>query len=296
MNHRTIKNRLLIAAVFTFAIMIAEGIGGYLARSLALIGDAVHMFMDVVALILAWFAIVISERPSTITKSYGYHRVEVFAAFLNGSLLLVMSGGIFVESFRLFWNPREIEEMTVLLVALFGLITNLIVIYYFKDSAFNTTNLNVQSVFAHILGDSLASVGVIIGAIIIHFTGWYQLDALIGMAIGLLILWGTFRIISDSMHILLEGVPKGVSLIEVRQAIVDIPAVKNVHELHIWCICSNIYALSAHAIVSEYDTKSGGLLEEIRRTLRDRFNIDHSTIQLELVSCGKAEVFCDIKH
>ena len=297
MDHPMVKNRLRIAAVLTFIIMTVEGVGGYIADSLALIGDASHMLMDTMALSLAWLAIIISEKPSTITKSYGYHRAETFAALVNGLLLLFVAGGILVESVKRFWNPREIDVVIVLWVGSFGLVFNLIIMFFLSDLKRQGDDLNVKSAFLHVLSDSLASAGVIVGTIVIHFTGWYQADAAIGIGIGVLILRGSFRILSDSVHILLEGVPKGISLPEVRQTMTGIPSIEDVHELHIWCICSNIYALSAHALIdSRTDSHGQTLLHEIRTVLKEQFNIVHSTIQLESVSCGEKKVFCDIKH
>ena len=297
MDQHIIKNRLRIAVIVTFVIMILEGSGGVLSKSLALLSDAVHMLIDAVALSLAWFAIIISERPSTDTKSFGYHRVETLVAFLNGLLLFFMAIGIFIESIKRLWSPQEIHEMLVIWVAFLSLVANLVIMFFLRDSLRYKTDLNIKSAFFHVLGDSLASVSVIISATIIHFTGWLQLDAAVGTFIGFLILFGSFKIISDSLQILLEGVPKNISLSEVRRAIIEIPSVENIHELHIWCICSNIYVLSAHALIrNEKDIERQSLLEEIRTVLKERFGITHSTVQLETVSCGKMEKLCDIKH
>ncbi len=297
MNPSLVKRRLKIAIFFTLIILGAEFLGGIWANSLALLSDAAHLFMDLVALCLTWFALIICERPSTNTKTFGYHRIETFAAFLNGLLIFGIAFGILFESIDHFLNPQEVQSAIVIWVATIGLIVNLAIMYSLRKPVSETQDLNIKSAFYHILGDSLASVGVILGGLIIQYTGWYQVDAVVSLGIGLLILWGTFKILSESIHILLEGVPKGVSLTEVENAITAIPAVKNVHELHIWCICSNIYALSTHALVqNDGQNKVQTLLEEIRAVLKNRFNIAHSTIQLESISCGKSGILCEMKH
>lgn len=297
MNLSPVKKRLQIAALLTFFIVLLEVAGGIISGSLALLSDAAHMFMDGFALCLSWLAITISERPSTDTKTYGYHRIEIFAAFVNGVLLFFLACGILYESFQRFMNPEEVHSPTVILVAAAGLATNLVVIYFLKDSVKQTRDLNLKSAFYHVLGDSLASIGVIVGGVIMFYTGWYVLDALIGAAIACLLLWGTKTIIADSVHILLEGVPKGISISEVGKELTAIATVKDVHELHIWCICSNIYALSAHALVTDQEAnRVAPLLEEIRTVLKEKFNITHSTIQFEFIPCGKSNTLCEMKH
>lgn len=296
MDNFQIKRRLKIAVFLTLLILCLETAGGILANSLALLSDAAHMFMDGFALSLSWFAIVISERPSTQTKTYGYHRIEIFAAFLNGVLLFFLACGILYEAFQRFMDPREVQSLAVVFVAITGLAINLVVIYFLKETA-RGRDLNLKSAFYHVLGDSLASIGVIAGGVVMFYTDWYFLDALVSAGIALLLLWGTQTIISDSVHILLEGVPKGISLSEVEKGLIAIPGIQAVHELHIWSICSNVYALSAHALV---DGPNGGrtdsMLEEIKILLKEKFDIAHTTIQMESISCGAAEALCELKH
>ncbi len=295
MESTQVQKRLKIAIFLTFAIFCFEAAGGWIAGSLALLSDAGHMFSDVFALFLSWMALRIATLPSTSTKTYGYHRLEIFAALINGLLLLGMAGTILFEAFERFQNPREVQTGIVLLVGGIGLATNLAVIYFLKEPGLQSGDLNVKSALYHVLGDTLASLGVIAGALVMQWTGWFWVDALVGAAIACLLIWGAKHILTDSVHILLEGVPKGISLSEVKRELTAIPAIKNIHELHIWCICSNIYALSTHALVGD-SKASQGLLTEVQDVLRQKFNITHTTIQFESTPCGQGEILCDMNH
>ncbi|MEC7641659.1 MAG: cation diffusion facilitator family transporter [Nitrospinota bacterium] len=296
MKSALIKKRLRLAIFFTLIILTMETVGGILSGSLALLSDAVHIFMDGFALCLSLAAITISERPSTNTQTYGYHRIEIFAAFVNGVFLFGLACTILYESYQRFINPHEVKSLVVILVALVGLLANLSVIYLLKDMP-TSRDLNLKSAFYHVLGDSLASVGVIAGGIVMYYTHWYTLDALTGAAIGCLLIWGTKTIIADSVHILLEGVPKGISIPEVQKELTAIPAIKDIHELHIWCLCSNIYAFSAHVLIKDQTVEQvESTLKDIKAVLKDRFNISHSTIQFECNSCIEAPVLCEMRH
>ena len=170
-------------------------------------------------------------------------------------------------------------------------------VIYLLKSTLTGRDLNLKSAFYHVLGDCLASVGVILGGIIMFYTHWYIIDAIIGASIGCLLLWGTKTIIADSIHILLEGVPKGISIPEVQKELTSIPAINGVHELHIWCLCSNIYAFSAHVLINNQKVEQvESILKDIKVLLKDRFNISHSTIQFECNSCREAPVLCEMKH
>ena len=297
MKSSEIKKRLQLAIVLTFTLLCAEVAGGLWAHSLALLSDAAHMFIDVFALCLSFFALVISELPTNSNKTYGYHRMEILAALINGIVLLIMAGGILLEAFERWQNPAEVNSTIVIWVAAFGLCANLGVIYFLTGPMNHGHDLNIRSAFYHVLGDTIASVGVVIGGIVMLYTGWYFVDSLLAATISLLLIWGAFKLISESVHILLEGVPKGVSIEEVEKELTSIPEIKNIHELHIWCICSNIYALSTHALINDQKVNQvESILEDIRSLLKKRFNITHSTVQFESSPCANQEIFCDIKH
>ena len=299
MNTPTIEKRLKFAVILTALVLLVEVIGGFLANSLALLGDAAHMFTDVFALSLSLFALKISGKPSTDTKTFGYHRVEIFVAFVNGVLLLCMAGGIFYEAVNRFINPQDVKSHVLIIAAVIGLVTNLCVLYFLKDHGGHghSHDLNIKSAFYHVIGDSIASVGVIIGGVIMLYTEWYLADSIIAAMISIFLFWIAKNIIKSALHILLEAVPEGISVQEVKQTLKSIPAIKDIHELHIWCICSNIYALSAHALVNDQKVNQvESILDEVKGTLKTKFNITHSTIQFETNLCGDSEVLCDMKH
>lgn len=294
-----VQNKLKLAILLTSVVMVAEAAGGILANSLALLGDAAHMLTDVFSLSLSWLALKIADKPVTATKTYGYHRMEIFAALLNGILLFIMALWIIWEAVHRFQEPLVVHTPTVMVVAFVGLVTNLCVIYFLKDSALHdhAHDLNLKGAFYHVLGDTLASVAVMLGGLVMWYTQWYVLDVLIAVGVALILMWGARSIIAESVHILLEGVPRGISLQDVERELTSIPAVEDIHELHVWCICSNIYALSTHALVNDDKvTQVEDTLKEIKQLLKDRFNITHSTIQFEFSPCSASETLCDMKH
>ncbi len=297
MDSPTVKARLRLAIILTSLILCAEAIGGVLANSLALLSDAAHMFTDVFSLSLSWFALKIADRPSTQTKTYGYHRLETFAALINGGLLFLMAGGILYEAVQRMMTPKPVDTGLMMIIAAIGLITNLGVIYFLREPAKNTQDLNIKSALYHVFGDTLASIGVILGGVVMLWTGWYILDAILGAAIAGLLLWGAKSIFGDAVHILLEGVPKDISIPEVEKELNAIPEIKSVHELHIWCICSNVYALSTHLLINDQKVnQAGGILDTVQDMLREKFNITHSTIQFESSPCQEENGVCEIKH
>lgn len=297
MDSPAVQNRLKVAALLTLFILCIEVIGGILANSLALLSDAAHMFTDVFALTLSWFALKISYLPSNGEKTYGYHRIEILAAVVNGVVLILMAGGIFYEAVQRYQNPPAVDSEIVILVAALGLATNLIVIYYLKDPFRHTHDLNIRSAFFHVLGDLVASLGVLIGGGIIWLTGWYIVDPLLAASIALLLVWGAWNILSDAFHILLEGVPRGISLTEVKRELTALPAVRDIHELHIWSICSNIYALSTHALIHDSDANQfESTLTDMKELLETKFHITHSTIQFETRPCADDHTLCNIRH
>ncbi|TDJ50390.1 MAG: cation transporter [Nitrospina sp.] len=295
----SIQKKLQWAIILTFIVLCVEAVGGILSNSLALLSDAAHMLTDVFALSLSWLALKISSQPSTRTRTYGYHRIEIFAALTNSMLLLGMALGILWEAWGRFQNPQAVHSLMVMGIATIGLTANLGVIYFLKDAALHTHrhDLNIKSAFYHVLGDCLASVAVIIGAGVMWATQWYVLDSIIAALVAAVLVWGAGKIIRDSLHILLEGVPKGISLAEVEKELVALPEVNDIHELHIWCICSNIYALSTHALVNDQRmNQAENILADMKNLLEEKFNITHSTIQFETVPCNSNGDPCQMQH
>jgi cobalt-zinc-cadmium efflux system protein len=219
----------------------------------------------------------------------------VFASFINGSTVFIMALGIFYEAWQRFNQPQEIKSLPMLVIATIGLVLNL-----FSASALHGhshDDLNVKSAFLHVIGDAAASVGVIVGGAVIYFTKWYVVDAIISVGIGALIFSGSWRVVRDSAHILLEGVPRGMSTATVADAIKSVAGVNDVHHLNLWAICSHIIALSAHLdVMPEYRGKQAEVLRMIEELLFERFHISHTTLQVECTLCIDAPVIKELRH
>jgi len=248
-GHKSNIRNMMIVFVITISIMILEIVGGLVSNSLALLSDAGHMFTDVLAISLSLFAIKFATRPSTPEKTYGFYRLEILAAFLNGLLLCCIAVFIFYKAFNRFIHPREINSLYMLGVASIGLLANCIGIYFLSKA--NLNNLNVKSAFFHMLGDTISSVGVIIGGIWIYYTKIYAVDSLISLMIGFLILRGAFYLVKESIDIFLESTPKHIDQEQLVDGMCQIQGVKDVHHLHLWTITSDIHAMSAHVLIDD---------------------------------------------
>jgi cobalt-zinc-cadmium efflux system protein len=279
------QRNMLVVLSITAGIMIAEIIGGLLANSLALLSDAGHMLTDILALGFSLTAMRFARKPATLTKTFGFYRLEILAAFLNGVLLLAISLYIFYEAYHRLMDPREIKGLFMLIVAAIGLAANGAGIAILRRSALR--NLNVRSALFHLMGDTISSAGVIIGGIVIIYTGWYIVDPLIGILIGVLILRGAYSLVRESVDILLEATPKDMDAKALIGDLVGIEGVKDVHHVHLWTITSGIYAMSAHVVIDDcLISETTQLLNEIERLLQQKYIMEHITIQLESESCG----------
>lgn len=294
-NTNTGKSFLISIGV-TFAILIAEVIGGYWTGSLALLSDAAHVFMDVFALALSYLALRLSALPADDRHTYGYHRLEVVAALINGVTLGAIAIEIFTESWARWQNPQPIKSVEMMVIATIGLIANLIVVFVLGghdhvhkegEEEHGREDLNVRSAFLHVVGDAISSVGVIVAAVIIWFSGWTWVDPLMSVLIGVVIVISSWRVLKSSLHILVEGVPEGLSIEEVGQSMADVSDVQDVHDLHIWSICSGHVALSAHVITADQPlAKSNAMMTELKKRIA-KFGIEHTTIQFECIACGQ---------
>ncbi len=281
----TQRNMLIVLSI-TAVIMIAEIIGGLLANSLALLSDAGHMLTDILALGLSVVAMSFAQKPPTSSKTYGFYRLEILAAFFNGMLLLFISLYIFYEAYQRLLQPEEIKGLFMLVVASIGLLANGVGILVLRKSAHK--NLNVKSALFHIVGDTISSVGVIGGGLVILYTGWYLVDSVISICIGMLILRGAYSLAKESIDIFLEATPKDIDIEELLDDVHKIEGLKEMHHLHLWTITSGIYAMSAHVLIDDLLTsRSAIILEEIERLLQGKYNIEHTTIQFECESCGE---------
>ena len=280
----TQRNLLIVLSITAF-IMIAEITGGLIANSLALLSDAGHMLTDILALGLSVVAMRFAQKPPTSSKTYGFYRLEILAAFFNGLLLLFISLYIFYEAYQRLLQPKEIKGLVMLVVAAIGLLANGVGILVLRKSAHK--NLNVKSALFHIVGDTISSVGVIGGGLLILYTGWYLVDSVISIFIGMLILRGAYSLVKESVDIFLEATPKDIDIEELLDNVRKIEGVKEIHHLHLWTITSGIYAISAHVVIDDLLTStSATILKEIERLLQGKYSIEHTTIQFECESCG----------
>jgi cobalt-zinc-cadmium efflux system protein len=293
-RHISDKGRkpLKIALAIVLVILVAEVVGGILSNSLALLGDAGHMLVDGLALGLSLFAMTLARRPATSEKTFGYHRAEIMAALANGVILVLVSAYIFYEASQRFAEPPQIQTPLMLGIATIGLAGNLAGFLLLRRYVHQS--LNIKAAFWHIIGDTISSVGVIIGGVIILLTGWYIVDPIIAVLIGCIILWGAVRIVRESTDILMESVPRHVQVDKVVELIKNVPGVEDVHDIHIWTITSGLHALSAHVrIRDQMVSRSAEIVEMVNKQLSEDFNIRHTTLQLECESCPTGFI-CDI--
>lgn len=270
--------RLRAVLALTAAFMVAEVVGGLLSNSLALLADAGHMLTDAGAIALSLFAIRFARLPANDEKTFGYYRLEILAALINGAALLVISGWIVVEAWQRFHAPEPIEGGLMLVVASLGLAVNLLAAWLLHGAA--DESLNVRGAYLHVLGDLLGSVGAIAAAIVVLSTGWWPADPIISVLVAALILRSAWTLVRESVDVLLEAVPSHIDLTAVRAAMIELPAVQDVHDLHVWTLTSRYVALSAHAVVAD-PADNQTVLDEIRDCMERRFGIRHVTVQIE---------------
>ncbi len=276
------KHRLTIVFGLTTAYMLAEAIGGLLTGSLALLADAGHMLTDAGALGLAILAIQYAERPATLQKTFGYYRAEVLAALVNAAVLLLISVYILYEAWRRFSHPPEVMSRPMLVIAVIGLVVNFVGMRLLSGSAGHS--LNVKAAYLEVLSDMLGSLGVIAASVIMLTTRWYLADPIFGAAIGLFIVPRTWKMLKDTAHILMEGVPANLNLQTVQEEMLKVAGVVTVHDVHVWSLTSGVDSMSAHVCVE--DPKEGiRIMNQLREMLAKRFSISHTTIQIEDNQC-----------
>lgn len=281
------ERALWLALILTTIFLIAEVVAGVMTNSLALISDAAHMFTDSAALAIALLAIRIGKRAVDARRTFGYARFEILAAAFNAILLFLVALYILYEAWVRLNQPLEIQSNGMLVVAVLGLIVNLISMRLLSSG--KDHSLNLKGAYLEVWSDMLGSIGVIIGALIIRWTGWTWVDSVVAVGIGLWVLPRTWVLLKESLHILLEGVPEGIDLAAVERVILDCPQVVSVHDLHVWAISSGKTSLTAHVVFNAAGQGQGVLLSAIRAQLAQHFDIHHSTIQLEDTPCEQAE-------
>ena len=284
-GHGSNRRRLIAVLVLTLVYMLAEAIGGFVTNSLALLSDAGHMLADVASLLLALLAIWFATRPITARKTYGYYRMEILAALANGAALVVISLLISYEAFQRIKAPENVRGLEVMLIAVGGLVVNAASAFVLHSAS--AENLNMRGAFLHVIGDLLGSVGAIVAGALIWQWGLLIADPIISVLMCLLIIYSSWRLILESVNILLEGTPSHINVHAIVEAMHEVPGVSNVHDLHVWTISSGMDALSAHVTI-EPEISHREALERLQEQLRSGFNIGHLTIQIE--STDEAEV------
>jgi cobalt-zinc-cadmium efflux system protein len=288
---------LIFSLILTLGFVAVEAAAGFRSHSLALISDAGHNFTDAFALLLAAIGFYVQSRPADHRKTYGYHRAGVLAAFVNAVALILLAGVLFWESYQRLLHPEPVAEATMMIIAGLGLALNLGIALGLGGTHGHTHDVNVHAAWIHMVGDAASSAAIIGGAVLIHFTGWLAIDPMLSLVIGAGILWSAWGIVNDSLNILLEGLPKGLSLANVSGELSGLPGVIDVHDLHIWSLGSNAHALSCHVLIEDMPpSASDSILRRVNQVLCDRFDIHHSTVQFEHIKCALAEEPCTGQH
>ena len=288
------EKRLTLTLLVTVLIMAGEIVGGFLSNSLALLSDAGHMVTDALAIALGLVATRISKRPPDRKATFGYQRVGLVAALINGLSLLVIAVLIFYESYERFLSPPTVDIPVMLAIAVLGLAGNLAMAFILGHGH---KDLTLKSVWLHVLGDTLSSAGVIVSGVVIYLTGWIYADPVASLLIGGIIIWGGARLVRDTMSIFLNLTPSGFNVENLAAAIARMPDVIDIHDVHLWPVAHNHVAFSAHILVDDKTLKE---VETTKRNIEDMLKeagVDHSTLQIECscINCDSS-LYCQIKH
>lgn len=288
-HHHTEPNsrNILISILLNAIITLAEFVGGILSNSLALLSDAVHNLSDTMAIIISYIAMIIGKKNSTQKNTFGYKRIEILAALFNAVVLIAISIYLFYEAYERFINPEPIRSKLMFIVATIGLLGNLIsVLLLHRDSSHN---LNIKAAYMHLIGDTLSSIGVIIGSILIYFWNITWIDPLLTILIGLVIIKATWSILKETIEILMQASPENIDIKEIQTELEKHPEIKNIHHIHSWRLSDNIIHFQCHADVKEdYKiSKTDTIRTNLEHTLRMKFGISHITIQMELDTCDE---------
>jgi cobalt-zinc-cadmium efflux system protein len=282
-NHAQVRagheKKLLGALLLTTGFMIAEIIGAWVTGSLALLSDAAHMFTDSAALAISLIAFQIARKPADRMRTFGYARFEILASAFNALLLFFVALYILYEAYQRLVEPTPIQSTGMLIIAVLGLVVNLISMKILASASGDS--LNMKGAYLEVWSDMLGSMGVIIAAILIRFTGWTWVDSLVAAGIGLWVLPRTWSLLKESLNVLLEGVPSGIDLEKVERAILAVDGVKAVHDLHIWSVTSAKNVMSVHVVISSSAANGQDILRWITESVSHNFEIGHCTIQLE---------------
>ena len=286
--------RLVLSIIVTLAFVLGEGITGFLAHSLALMSDAGHNFADALALAFSWYGLQSALRPSSSERTFGYHRVGILAALVNSLSLVLIAIWIFWEAVGHLRTPEPVKSTPMIVVAVIAVGLNVVISLWLRAGAKH--DLNMRSAYLHMLGDAVSALGVVFAGIVIATTGSYVADAVVSVLIGMLILWSSWGILKESVNVLLEGIPAGMSMKEVEQSIGRVHGVLAVHDLHVWTVGSGVICCSCNIMVAEQSVRSGEqVLRKVNEELRHHFGIGHTTIQVEVEGCAKDDMYCTMQ-
>jgi cobalt-zinc-cadmium efflux system protein len=286
--------RLGLAIALTLAFVVGEAVAGYFAHSLALMSDAGHNFSDALALILSWYAVRAAKSPSTSARTYGSHRVGILAALANALTLVGIGAVVIWEAVSRFRNPEPVHSGPMIWVALVAVVLNGLISLWLRAGA--KADINIRGAYVHMLGDAVSAFGVVLAGIFVAITGNPVADPVVSVLIGGFIVWSSWGIITESVNILLEAVPKGLDMAALERAIKDVPGVLGVHDVHLWSIASGILAASLHVVVSEQSIRSSEqVLKAVSGKLRHDFGVGHTTIQVEVEGCDSDEMYCTLR-
>lgn len=294
-DHSSISagNKLKYSVFLSLAILVAELVGGLLSNSLALLSDAGHVFADVIALGLSWYGVRQAEKPSDSRMTFGYHRIGVIVAILNAVTIFLIAVIILYESYRRFQSPQAVNSRLMLIVAIIGLAANVFVTWWLRREQKN--NINIRSAFWHAMGDALASVGVIVGAVIILFTNQKLVDPIVSVIISCIILWSAWSIFREGFRVILEASPKDVNILSMVEAMKQVPGVKDVHDIHVWSISPELRAMNGHILIDDVAlSQAVEIRTQIEKVVREQYKVMHTTLQMECRRCDEDGTFCQL--
>lgn len=291
--HQVNSGNVLISVLLNAIITIAEFIGGIMSHSLALLSDALHNLSDTLAIAFSYMAIKISRRHATPHKTFGYKRFEIIAAFINSLILIGISGYLFWEAYKRFSNPEPVGTGLMLVVAIIGLLANLFAIILLHRDA--GKSLNIKAAFLHLLGDTLSSAGVVLGAVVMHYWGLYWVDPALTVAIGILIIWNSRAVLKESYNILMQGTPENMDISRIKRTIEQYPEVNNLHHVHVWRLNDFETHFECHVDLAKDLRVSDAdqLRMRIEKLLQEKFSVQHITLQMEHGSCNSQKTIVD---
>lgn len=290
-----IRRGLAAGIGLNLVIVVAEVAAGLVSGSLGLLSDAVHNFTDMAALGITWFAIEQAKKPATAEKTFGFHRTGILTALINALAMVAVTLWIFYEAWHRFLDPQPVAGALVIITATLALCANLVIVGALRGKAHG--DINIRSAVLHLLGDAAASAAVVVAGIVIIATEWYPIDPLISALLGLAILRGAWRIIRETLEIFMESSPRAIDVDRLVAEMKQEDGVLDIHDMHVWTLGSELYALSCHVVVDDVKVSEGGrILTDLREKLASDFGIVHSTLELESIHCGIDGKYCDINH